>query len=115
MAADAIQGFGSIVFAQLRYLVVNLNKKNQKSSTSEIANLLGMYGEGAFVHLLQCLVEEIDFRDVKLQKDQLKVQLLEKEFAKELSAVEKQLFLALFPAQTLGCILLFCLRAVLWT
>ena len=82
MAADAIQGFGSIVFAQIRYLVVNLNKKNQKSSTSEIAHLLGMYGEGAFIYLIQCLVEEIDFRDAKLQKDQLKVQLLATEFGK---------------------------------
>ena len=41
-----------------------------------------MYGEGAFVYLIQCLVEEIDFRDVKLQKDQLKAQLLGQEFAK---------------------------------
>ena len=82
MAADAIQGFGSIVFAQIRYLVVNLNKKNQKSSMSEIAHLLGMYGEGAFIYLIQCLVEEIDFRDAKLQKDQLKVQLLAQEFGK---------------------------------
>ena len=82
MAADAIQGFGSIVFAQIRYLVVNLNKKNQKSSTSEIAHLLGMYGEGAFIYLIQCLVEEIDFRDAKLQKDALKVQLLATEFGK---------------------------------
>ena len=82
MASDAIQGFGSIVFAQIRYLVVNLNKKNQKSSTSEIAHLLRMYGQGAFIYLIQCLVEEIDFRDAKLQKDQLKVQLLAQEFGK---------------------------------
>ena len=68
--------------SQIRYLVVNLNKKNQKSSTSEIAHLQGMYGEGAFVYLIQCLVEEIDFRDTKLQKDQLKVQLLAQEFGK---------------------------------
>ena len=27
------------MFAQIRYLVVNLNKKNQKSSTSELAQL----------------------------------------------------------------------------
>ena len=74
--------FGSIVFAQIRYLVVNLNKKNQKSSVSEIAHLLGLYGESAFVYLLRCLTEEIDFRDPKLQKDQLKVQLLSQEYAK---------------------------------
>eukprot|EP00964_Phaeocystis_antarctica_P094743 scaffold61385_cov63-Phaeocystis_antarctica.AAC.1 len=41
-----------------------------------------MYGEGAFIYLIQCLVEEIDFRDAKLQKDQLKVQLLATEFGK---------------------------------
>ena len=63
-----IQCFGSIVFAQIRYLVVNLNKKNQKSSTSELAQLIGLYGESALVYMLRCLIEEIDFRDAKLQK-----------------------------------------------
>ncbi|KAL1530185.1 hypothetical protein AB1Y20_001101 [Prymnesium parvum] len=77
-----VGSFGSIVFAQIRYLVVNLNKKNQKSSVSEIFHLLGLYGESAFVYLLRCLTEEIDFRDPKLQKDQLKVQLLGQEFTK---------------------------------
>ena len=67
---------GSIVFAQLRYLVQNINKKNQKASVSEIAHLLWLYGESAFIYLLCCLLEEIDFRDPKLQKDQLKAQLL---------------------------------------
>ena len=81
-AASPLQGFGSIVFAQLRYLVQNINKKNQKASVLEIAHLLWLYGESAFVYLLICLVEEIDFRDPKLQKDQLKVQLLTQEFSK---------------------------------
>ena len=74
--------FGSIVFAQLRYLVANINKRNQRASVSEIAHLLWLYGESAFVFLLCCLFEEIDFRDPKLQKDQLKAQLLAQEFAK---------------------------------
>ena len=43
---------------------------------SEIAHLLWLYGESAFVYLLCCLLEEIDFRDPKLQKDQLKAKLL---------------------------------------
>ena len=77
-----LMGFGSIVFAQLRYLVQNINKKNQKASVSEIAHLLWLYGESAFSYLLICLLEEIDFRDPKLQKDQLKAQLLAVEFAK---------------------------------
>ena len=77
-----IGGFGSIVFAQLRYLVQNINKKNQKASVSEISHLLWLYGESAFVFLLCCLLEEIDFRDPKLQKDLLKAQLLAQEFAK---------------------------------
>ena len=82
LTSSAIQGFGSVVFAQLRYLVQNINKKNQKASVSEIAHLLWLYGESAFVYLLCCLLEEIDFRDPKLQKDQLKAQLLAQEFAK---------------------------------
>lgn len=72
----------SIVFAQLRYLVQNINKKNQKASISEIAHLLWLYGDSALVFLLSCLLEEIDFRDQKLQKDQLKAQLLAQEFAR---------------------------------
>lgn len=76
-----MQGFGSIVFAQIRFLVVNLNKRNQKMSVAEVAHLLGLYGQDAFVHLIRCLLEEVDFRDAKLQKDQLKVQLLSQEFA----------------------------------
>mgnify|MGYP001245001717 CR=1 FL=1 len=71
---------GTLVFAQLRYLVQNINKKNQKASVSEIAHLLWLYGDAAFVFLLSCLLEEIDFRDPKLQKDQLKAQLLAQEF-----------------------------------
>ena len=82
LASSAIQGFGSVVFAQLRYLVQNINKKNQKASVSEISHLLWLYGESAFVYLLCCLLEEIDFRDQKLQKDGLKAQLLASEFAK---------------------------------
>jgi hypothetical protein len=81
-AASPLEGFGSIVFAQLRYLVQNINKKNQKASVSEISHLLWLYGESAFIYLLCCLLEEIDFRDPKLQKDQLKAQLLAQEFAK---------------------------------
>ena len=91
--ASPLQGFGSIVFAQLRYLVQNINKKNQKASVSEISHLLWLYGESAFVYLLCCLLEEIDFRDPKLQKDQLKAQLLAQEFAKLAS---KPNFMTLF-------------------
>ena len=84
---------GSLVFAQLRYLVQNINKKNQKASVSEIAHLLWLYGDSALVFLLSCLLEEIDFRDHKLQKDQLKAQLLAQEFAK-LAAIPN--FVSLF-------------------
>ena len=90
---SAISGFGSIVFSQLRYLVQNINKKNQKASVSEIAHLLWLYGNSAFVFLLCCLLEEIDFRDPKLQKDQLKAQLLAQEFAKLAAAAN---FVTLF-------------------
>lgn len=82
MASSPLAGFGSIVFAQLRYLVQNINKKNQKASSTEISHLLWLYGESSFVHLIVCLLEEIDFRDPKLQKDLLKAQLLTQEFAK---------------------------------
>ena len=59
----------------------NINKKNQRASLSETAHLLWLHGDAASVFLLSCLLEEIDFRDSKLQKDQLKAQLLMQEFA----------------------------------
>ena len=39
--------FGTIVLAQLRYLVANLAKKNQKASIAEIESLLQLYGDAA--------------------------------------------------------------------
>ena len=78
----SLRGFASVVFAQLRYLVQNINKKNQRASISEIAHLVWLYGESAFLVLFCCLLEEIDFRDPRLQKDQLKAQLLAQEFVK---------------------------------
>jgi len=63
------------VFFQLRNLVANLTKKTYKASTSDIAQLVKQYGYDAQLHLLRCLVEEIDFRDHKSQKDQARAQL----------------------------------------
>jgi CCR4-NOT transcription complex subunit 1 len=63
------------VFSQLRLLVANLTKKTYKQSTNEIAALVRLYGYDAQLHLLRCLVEEIDFRDQKSQKDQARAQL----------------------------------------
>jgi len=63
------------VFSQLRLLVANLTKKTYKQSTHEIAQLVKSYGYDAQLHLLRCLVEEIDFRDQKSQKDQARAQL----------------------------------------
>jgi CCR4-NOT transcription complex subunit 1 len=63
------------VFSQIRLLVANLTKKTFKSNIHELQSLVKMYGFDAQLHLLRCLVEEIDFRDQKSQKDQARVQL----------------------------------------
>jgi len=58
--------------------VTNLNKKNTKSSVTEIHHLIDLYGHDAFLYLLRSLVSNIDFRDPK-PKDQTKLQLLHQE------------------------------------
>jgi hypothetical protein len=40
---------------------------------------VSLYGQDAYVYLICCLVEQIDFSDVKGPKDQLKIQLLKEE------------------------------------
>ena len=40
---------------------------------------MSLYGQDAYVYLICCLVDQIDFRDVKGPKDQLKMQLLKEE------------------------------------
>ena len=62
-SGDSLAGFGSIVFAQIRFLVVNLNKKNQQSTVAELNQLVNLYGLDARVFLISCLVDETDFRD----------------------------------------------------
>jgi hypothetical protein len=38
--------------------------------------LTNLYGQDAYLYLLRCLVEQIDFKDQKGQKDQQRIQLL---------------------------------------
>lgn len=40
---------------------------------------MNLYGQDAYIYLISCLVEQIDFRDSKGAKDQLKIQLLKEE------------------------------------
>jgi CCR4-NOT transcription complex subunit 1 len=70
---------GSLVSSQIRYLVTNITKKNFKAHCTELGQLVSLYGQDAYVYLICCLVEQIDFRDVKGLKDQLKMQLLKEE------------------------------------
>lgn len=43
--------------------------------------LVELYGEDARIFLLNCLVQGVDFRDTRGQKDALKIQLLTHEVA----------------------------------
>ena len=58
--------FASPLFWQIRYLVQGLNKKNFKSSVAELNQLIDLYGQDSRLFLLQCLVEETDFRGRQL-------------------------------------------------
>lgn len=51
----------SFALSQINYLIANLNKKNFKSSQTEIAALIETNGIEAERHLFRCLVSSIDF------------------------------------------------------
>eukprot|EP01113_Clastostelium_recurvatum_P016806 TRINITY_DN1971_c0_g1_i2.p1 TRINITY_DN1971_c0_g1~~TRINITY_DN1971_c0_g1_i2.p1 ORF type:complete len:2308 (-),score=670.74 TRINITY_DN1971_c0_g1_i2:313-7236(-) len=77
--------FALIVAAQIRNLVLNLSKKNYKTTVSEINSVVTLHGHDAHLYFLRCLVSQIDIRDSKSQhkdhKDSLKIQLLREEIA----------------------------------
>jgi CCR4-NOT transcription complex subunit 1 len=76
--------FASPLFWQIRYLVTNLNKKNFKSSVAELNQLIDLYGQDSRLFLIQCLVEETDFRDQRAHhqhKDYQKILLLAHEIS----------------------------------
>ena len=94
--------FGTIVLAQLRYLVSNLQKKNAKASVAEIESLLQLYGDAAVGWLLTILLQEIDFKTSQ-QKDAFKVALLAQEFPRltarpNAGTLVCEVFQAAFPA-----------------
>ncbi|KAL6040721.1 CCR4-NOT core subunit cdc39, partial [Balamuthia mandrillaris] len=72
----ALNNFSFILGSQIRYLVNNLSKKNYKSTVSELDHIITLYGHDAYLYLLRCLVEQIDVKDYKIQKDHPKIQLL---------------------------------------
>jgi len=74
----------SFTLSQISYLVANLSKKNYKSSTQEISQLVALHGLEADRHLLRCLFSHLDLsvEGIKnLSKDNLQVQLLIQECA----------------------------------
>ena len=62
--------FGLCYVAELadgaHVLLQGLNKKNFKSSVAELNQLIDLYGQDSRLFLLQCLVEETDFRGRQL-------------------------------------------------
>ncbi|XP_034255857.1 CCR4-NOT transcription complex subunit 1 isoform X2 [Thrips palmi] len=50
----------SFALSQITYLVANLTKKNFKSSSQELSQLVGLYGVEADRHLLRCLLSHVD-------------------------------------------------------
>ncbi|PRP81377.1 hypothetical protein PROFUN_11064 [Planoprotostelium fungivorum] len=77
---------GLLVGSQIRFLLTNLNRKNFKSSTTEIHQLVDQYGHDAYLCLLRSLISNIDLKDQKGQKDQLRIQLL----CQEIGQIQKE-------------------------
>jgi len=77
----------SFALSQINYLTENLNKKNFKSSHSEILALIEIHGFEAERHLHRCLISLIDFNsDTKTSgKDFHQTQLLKECFVSSLN------------------------------
>lgn len=77
----------SFALSQINYLTENLNKKNFKSSHSEILSLIDIHGFEAERHLHRCLISLIDFNsDTKTGgKDFHQTQLLKECFVSSVS------------------------------
>ena len=53
--------------AQIKFLINDLEKKNQSASFAELNELVSLYGQDAQIFLLTCLIDQIDFRESKTQ------------------------------------------------
>ncbi len=71
--------FASPLFWQIRYLVQGLNKKNQKTHVAELDSLVRLFGPNARIHLLACILEDLDVRSAATRpaylKDSVKAQV----------------------------------------
>mmetsp|Transcript_26187 Transcript_26187/g.86121 ORF Transcript_26187/g.86121 Transcript_26187/m.86121 type:complete len:2355 (-) Transcript_26187:1156-8220(-) len=74
-----VVNFGHVVFAQVRQLVSNLNKKNFKATSGELNQLLEVYGHDVHVFLFRSLINQLDLKNAKSITDQTKLQLLAQE------------------------------------
>nr|AHK23676.1 CCR4-NOT transcription complex subunit 1-like protein [Chromera velia] len=52
-----------LVFWQIKFLVSNINKKNQKANTAELHGLISLYGYEAHLFYLRTLIEEVELRE----------------------------------------------------
>ena len=52
---------------EVQFLVSNLNKKNFRSSLTELTELIKRYGDEVMVALISFLLQEIDFLDPKFR------------------------------------------------
>jgi hypothetical protein len=99
-----VVNFGHVVFAQVRQLVANLNKKNFKASSGELSQanfnfdfvcvrleipgadnlllqLVDVYGHDVYVFLFRSLISHLDLKNTKASQDQIRLQLLGQELA----------------------------------
>ena len=72
--------FASPLYWQVQYAVQNTlsNKKMYKQGVTEVQNLVSLFGDDARLFLLQCLIEQIDFREKSSSHSNL-VQFLSEE------------------------------------
>lgn len=71
-----LQSFSTTLAAHIKLLISGLSKQNFKSVIGELNQLTDLYGLDAHVTLLRGLVDQLDLREGRSQKDTLKVQLL---------------------------------------
>eukprot|EP01126_Amoeba_proteus_P012639 TRINITY_DN15209_c0_g1_i1.p1 TRINITY_DN15209_c0_g1~~TRINITY_DN15209_c0_g1_i1.p1 ORF type:complete len:382 (+),score=56.78 TRINITY_DN15209_c0_g1_i1:62-1207(+) len=72
----------TLLASHCRYLISTLNKKTYRGNVAEITQLESLYeADVVGIIVLKCLVNQIDWKDMKRQKDQYRIQFLSQRVA----------------------------------
>ncbi|KAF2071681.1 hypothetical protein CYY_006997 [Polysphondylium violaceum] len=85
---NIVSNLSFVIATQIKNLISNLTKKSIKTNSTELSTIINQYGNQAEIYLFRCLIDSIDFKELKNNnnnsqaKDQLKIQLFKDEFSR---------------------------------